>query len=172
MVTGRRGVSIRLILLVGLSATAFAYLVFRMWTGRGGVLPQASWGALIVLVFMAFGVFFAGLPVRRFLRGHATKPLNPIRAMRTLVLAQASALTGALVSGWYLAQVLVLVPDLDIPSRRSLALRLTALVAGGVLMVISGLVVQAMCRVGGDRGKRDDDTDDDGEEDPDRSPEG
>jgi hypothetical protein len=167
MVTGGRGVSLRFILLVGLVATTFAYLVLRIWSGQGRALPQASWGSLVVLVFMACGVFFAGLPVRRFLRGRATKPLNPIRAMRTLVLAQASALTGALVTGWYLAQVLVLLPDFDIPSRRNLGFVLAALGAGGCLMVIAGLAVQSMCRVGGDRGDRNGDH----EDDPDGSPE-
>lgn len=147
MVIGGRGVTVRLVFLVGLVATALGYLVLRVWTDQGGALPPAPWGALIVLVFMACGVVFAGLPVRRFLRGRAKKTLNPIRAMRTVVLAQASALTGALVTGWYLAQMLVVLPDFDIASVRSLAWRLAALAAGGVLMVVAGLVVQAMCRV-------------------------
>ena len=147
MVTGGRGITIRLVLLVGLVATALGYLVLRIWTGQGGALPPAPWGALVVLVFMACGVFFAGLPVRRFLRGRSKKTLNPIRAMRTVVLAQASALTGALVTGWYVAQILVVSPDLDIASVRSFAWRLAALAAGGVLMVVAGFLVQAMCRV-------------------------
>lgn len=188
MVTGRRGVTIRLLLLLGAAVTGFSYLVLRFWTERGGALPPSSWGAFIVLLFMACGVFFAGLPVRRFLRGTARKPLNPMRAMRTVVLAQASALTGALVAGWYVAQILVLLPDLDIASRRSLAWRLAALAAGGILMAVAGLVVQAMCRVGGggseggDAEKRSDGRPEprsgsrggpehDGGEDPDRSPE-
>jgi hypothetical protein len=155
MVTGGRGVTIRLVLLVGLVTTIFSYLVFRIWTTQGGALPPSSWGALIVLVFMACGVFFAGLPVRRFLRGHAKKTLNPIRAMRTVVLAQASALTGALVTGWYLAQMLVVLPNFDIASRRSLVWRLAALAAGGVLMVIAGMLVQRMCRVDKDQPNQD-----------------
>ena len=134
MVRDGRGVSIPLALLVGLVATALSYLVLRVWTEEGGVLPATSWGALIVLLFMATGVLFAGLPVRRFLRGQARKPLNPLRAMRTLVLAQAAALTGAL--------------------------RLAALATGAVLMAVAGLVAQAMCRVDGDHGDRDVDQDD------------
>ncbi|HZY01797.1 MAG TPA: DUF3180 domain-containing protein [Dermatophilaceae bacterium] len=169
MVTGGRGVTIRLVLLVGLVATAFAYLVLRIWTEQGGALPPAPWGALIVLVFMACGVFFAGLPVRRFLRGQARKPLNPIRAMRTVVLAQASALTGALVTGWYLAQILLLLPDFDIASVRSLVWRLAALAAAGVLMVVAGLVTQAMCRVSKDHDDSDGDRDRDGDEELDGS---
>ncbi|HEY8619244.1 MAG TPA: DUF3180 domain-containing protein [Dermatophilaceae bacterium] len=163
MVRGGRGVSIRLVMLVGLVVAALAYPGLRVWTGRGYELPPTSWGSVIVLVFMAFGVFFAALPIRRFLRGQARKPLNPLRAMRTLVLAQAAALTGALVAGWYLAQVLVLWPDLDIGSVRAVALRLAASVAAGVLLAMAGLLAQAMCRVDkvekaekGNSGNRDD----------------
>ena len=161
MVRDGRGVSIRLVLLLGLAVTAIAYPGLRVWTGRGHELPPASWGAVVVLVFMAGGVFFAGLPIRRFLRGQAKKPLNPLRAMRTLVLAQAAALTGALVAGWNLTQVLVLLPVLDIDSRRSLAVRLGALSAAAALLAIAGLVAQAMCRVdGGGEGDDADDGDD------------
>ena len=169
MVIGGRGVTVRLVFLVGLVATALGYLVLRVWTDQGGALPPAPWGALIVLVFMACGVVFAGLPVRRFLRGRAKKTLNPIRAMRTVVLAQASALTGALVTGWYLAQMLVVLPDLDIASVRSLAWRLAALAAGGVLMVVAGLVVQAMCRVDKDSRGENKDADRDDEDELDSS---
>jgi Na+/proline symporter len=164
MVRDGRGVSVRLVLFVGLAATGFAYLGLRIWDLQNSLLLQTSWISLIVLVFMACGVFFAGLPVRRFLRGQSRKSLNPMRAMRTLVLAQAAALTGALVAGWYLAQVFVLLPDFDIESRRTLVLRLAALSAGGALLAVAGLLTQRMCRVdksddGHDlRDDRDDDT--------------
>ena len=172
MVKDGRGVSIRLLLLVGLVATVVFYLGLLVWTGQGRDLPVASWGALVVLVFISCGVYFAGLPVRRFLRGHARKSLNPLRAMRTLVLAQATALTGALVTGWYLAQVLVLWPLFDIPSRRMAMLRLAALAVGAVLMSVEGLLTQAMCRVDGDPRdhdrEQDQDFDRDDEDDPSR----
>lgn len=158
MVRDGRGVSVRLVLFLGLAATGFAYLGLRIWDVQNSLLLQTSWISLIVLVFMACGVFFAGLPVRRFLRGQAKKSLNPMRAMRTLVLAQAAALTGGLVSGWYLAQVLVLLPDFDIDSRRTLVLRLAALSAGGALLAVAGLLTQRMCRV--DKRDEGDDADD------------
>ena len=161
MVKDGRGVSVRLVLLLGLVAIAVAYLGLRIWTAHGHELPVASWGSLIVLVFISCGVLFAGLPVRRFLRGQAKKPLDPLRAMRTLVLAQSAALTGALVTGWYVAQVLVLLPNFDIDSQRTLGVRAAASAAGGVLLAIAGLVAQAMCRVNGDQrdGDRDGDAD-------------
>jgi len=159
MVRDGRGVSVRLVLFVGLAATGFAYLGLRVWDLQNSLFLQTSWISLIVLLFMACGVFFAGLPVRRFLRGQSKKSLNPMRAMRTLVLAQAAALTGGLVSGWYLAQVLVLLPDFDIESRRTLVLRLAALSAGGALLAVAGLLTQRMCRV--DKSDVGDDMDDD-----------
>lgn len=159
MVRDGRGVSVRLVLFVGLAVAGFAYLGLRIWDLQNSLLLQTSWISLIVLVFMAVGVFFAGLPVRRFLRGQAKKSLNPMRAMRTLVLAQAAALTGGLVSGWYLAQVLVLLPDFDIESRRTLVLRLAALSAGGALLAVAGLLTQRMCRV--DKSDEGQDVDDD-----------
>ena len=106
---------------------------------------------------MAVGVYCAGLPVRRFLRGEATRPLSPLRAMRTLVLAQAAALTGALVAGWYAAQALVLLPDADVPTVRAAMLRSLAVCVSGALMIAAGLLVQAMCRL--------DDTDDERDRD-------
>ena len=180
MVSGGRGVTVRLLLLVGLAVTAVAYLVLHIWTAQGGSLPPASWASLIFLAFMAAGVVFAGLPVRRFLRGKAKKALNPIRAMRTLILAQAAALTGTLVTGWYLAQIFELLPDYDVASRRALVWKLVALAAGGVLMTVAGCVVQAMCRLGRDprdpngerRPESDSQGDPDGQGTPDRSREG
>jgi len=181
MVTGGRGVTTRLLLLLGACVTVLGYLMLQIWTGRGGATPPASWGSLLVLVASSGGVILAGLPVRRFLRGRASKPLNPLRAMRTAVLAQASAMAGAVVAGWYLAQLLAQLPDFDVASRRALVWKLAALATGGVLMAISGCVAQSMCRldpdqrnVGRDRDpdlnhdRRNDDARD-GEDPPDRS---
>jgi signal transduction histidine kinase len=142
-----RGVSVRLVLVVALLATAVAWIGLRLWFDAGHALPGASWGGAVLIVFMAVGVYFAGLPIRRFLRGEATRPLSPLRAMRTLVLAQAAALTGALVAGWYAAQALVLLPDADVDSVRAAMLRSLAVCVSGVLMIVAGLLVQSMCRI-------------------------
>jgi hypothetical protein len=70
-----------------------------------------------------------------------------------VVLAQAAALTGAGVLGFYGAELLIVLPDLDIPSYSALAWRLAALCAGALLLASSGMAVQRMCRI--DRGDRD-----------------
>ena len=96
---------------------------------------------------MAVLVVSAGLPVRRFLRGEARKPLSPIRAARTLVLAQAAALTGAAVLGWYAAQAVHALVDIDLGDYRGLFWRLLTLCVAALLLTVAGMVTQRMCRV-------------------------
>ena len=116
MVNDGRGLRLSHLVGVTLVVGAVSWMGWRVYLGTGGLLPPATWISSVLLVVTAALVFAAGLPVRRFLQGRATKTLSPIRAARTLVLAQAAALTGAGVFGFYAAQVLLVVPDLDIKS--------------------------------------------------------
>jgi hypothetical protein len=124
-----------------------SWLGWRLYLNAGNLLGPASWVSAIMLVAMAALVVGAGLPVRRFLRGEARKPLSPIRAARTLVLAQAAALTGSGVFGWYAAQVAHAFDDLDLPGYRDLLWRLLALCVASLVLTSSGMLTQRMCRV-------------------------
>lgn len=146
MVSGK-GLRLRVVLVVGLVTAGVGYLLLRWWHLQGGVLPAPSWVSVGLLVLMAFGILFAGWPIRRALRGRATRRLDPLRAFRVLVLAQAAALTGVLVAGWYLAHVLVMLPDADAASVRTGALLSAAAALAGVLLSAFGLWVQSMCRI-------------------------
>jgi len=165
MVKDGRGITVRLLLAIGAVVAGLGYIVLRLWVDAGHGLPGASLGSAVLLLFMAFGIYFAGLPVRRFQRGESSKPLSPLRATRTLVLAQAAALTGALVVGWYAAQALVLLPNLDVASVRGDGLRVLALILTGLALCVAGLLVQAMCRIdGGEHEDEDWDRDQDRDE--------
>ncbi len=103
-----------------------------------------------------------GRLVQRLVAGTGTTHVHPLYAARILALAQATALTGAVVLGWYGAQVVRLLPDSDIPSQQEDILRLAALGVGAVLVSGAGLLVQRWCRVDrGDRGDRGDSGEDD-----------
>ena len=131
-------------LVVGL----LSWLGWRLYLNGGHLLGPASWVSAVMLVAMAILVIGAGLPVRRFLRGEARKSLSPIRAARTLVLAQAAALTGSGVLGWYAAQVAHALGDLDLPGYRELLWRLLALCVASLVLTTAGMLTQRMCRVG------------------------
>jgi uncharacterized membrane protein len=153
-----QGRGLRLGHLVGVTLVlgGLSWMGWSLYLNSGGLLPPASWISAVLLAVMAALVFAAGLPVRRFLRGQATKPLSPIRAARTLVLAQAAALTGAGVLGFYAAQLALVLPDIDLPSYRSLMWRLLGLCLGAVLLAAAGMATQRMCRIdGGERDEED-----------------
>jgi hypothetical protein len=154
MVNEGRGLRLSHLVGVALVVGALSWMGWRVYLGTGALLPPATWISSVLLVVMAVLVFVAGLPVRRFLQGRATKTLSPIRAARTLVLAQAAALTGAGVFGFYAAQALLAVPDLDIRSYRTLFWQLLALCVGAALLAGAGLATQRMCRIDtGDEGR-------------------
>ena len=132
-----------IVVVVGL----LSWLGWRLYLHGGHLLGPASWVSAVMLVAMAVLVIGAGLPVRRFLRGEARKSLSPIRAARTLVLAQAAALTGSGVLGWYAAQAAHALGDLDLAGYRDLLWRLLALCAASLVLATAGMLTQRMCRV-------------------------
>ena len=132
-----------IVLVVGL----LSWLGWRLYLDRGHLLGQVSWVSSVLLLAMAALVIAAGLPVRRFLRGEARKTLNPVRAARTLVLAQAAALTGAGLVGWYAAQAALAVADLTLPGYRSVLGQLVAVGLSALVLMVAGMLTQRMCRV-------------------------
>lgn len=141
------GIRVTTLVVVGLAMTIVAWLGLR-WIGSGGTaIPHPGWVGIAVMLFLAGGLLVAGWQVRHVRDGRGDGKITPLRAARTLVLGQAGALTGAVLVGWYLANVLVLLPDLDVESQRERMwpFVLHALVA--VLLAVAGMLVQRWCRV-------------------------
>ncbi len=148
------GLRPRDVVTVGITAAALAYVVLSWWFRRGATLPPVTWLVAPVLLVAAGGLVVAGRSVRATIRGTATRPVEVLAAYRILRLAQACALTGALVTGVYLAYAGVALPDVDAASVRSAVLSAVGVAGSGVLLAGAGLWVQAMCRI--DRPRADD----------------
>ena len=158
MVSRADGIRARTLIAVAAVVGGASWVVLRLLQGGGRDLPSTSWLAVFIFVALALGLLLAGRPVKRLVAGRATRPVNPLYAARVLAMAQAAALAGAAIVGWYVAQVLMLVPDADVPSQQlqMLTLGVLALAAAGLAAV--GLVVQRWCRLedddrGGPRGE-------------------
>ncbi|WP_147795452.1 DUF3180 domain-containing protein [Cellulomonas sp. Y8] len=137
---------VRTLVLVAVVAAAVGWLVVSALGSRGVVLPQVPWLMVGVLVLIAAVVLAMGWSVRQYLRGrHPT--LDPMRAARTAVLAKASCYTGALLAGWYAAQVLDVLGDLGIEAQRERALAAGLAVLGALVLAAAGLVVEWICRI-------------------------
>ena len=135
----------RLLLIAGLS-TGFSFGAFRIAESRGAaLLPVPLLSSLVVLLIAAV-VLTLGWAVRQYTKGKLPG-LDPLLAARSVVLATASAYTGALLSGWYAGQVLLVLGDLGIESRRDLAVSAGAALVGTILLAVVGLVVERWCEV-------------------------
>lgn len=148
MTSDPHGVRPNLLAVVVLVAGVLGYVVLRLVAATGTGLPAVGWMSSVVLLFIAGGVLAAGLPIKRLQEGRpGPRPVGMLRAARTVVLAQACALTGAAVMGWYAAQGVILLGDVDIPSVRDRLWPVAATVLAGLLVAVAGLVVQRWCRI-------------------------
>lgn len=143
----RRGVGIGVVALIAAVTWLCAALLLRWWFRTGLPLPQATWSAVAVVLTLALAVVAVAWPVRRALRGRSPRPVAAGRALRTLVLAQASAITGSLVVGWHLGLAAVLAPDADAASVRDSLVRALAVAVAGVVLLATGLWGQRCCRL-------------------------
>lgn len=141
-----RRTSVRTLLLVAVATVVVGWFVVRLLQGRGTHLPAVPWVVDVAVVALAAAVFWAGWTVRAYQRGKRPA-LDAIRAARTFVLAKAAALTGALLAGWYGAQVLVALPDLSIEAQRDRAVAAGVAVACAVLLAVVGLVAERFCQL-------------------------
>lgn len=155
------GVRIATVVTVAALAGLASWVLLQLWRNSGRELPELPWLGLAPMVLLSAVVLVAGWQVRRYARAGsrelaARRRVPPQRARGTLVAAQASALGGGALLGWYLANALVHLPNADVSSVRSLMVRALASAGAAALLAASGLVAQAMCRLPED-GEDDDD---------------
>lgn len=135
----------RLLLVAGL-AMVFAFGGLRIAESRGAVLLPIPWLSSLVVLLITAVVVGLGWSVRQYTQGKRPG-LDPLLAARTVVLATASAYTGALLSGWYAAHVLITLGDWAITARRDLASSAAAALICTILLAVAGLVVERWCEV-------------------------
>lgn len=117
---------------------------------RGGATPiEVPWTSLPVAVAASAIVLYLGWSVRQYKKGKRG-PIPPQRAVRTVLLAQASAYSGALLAGVYGGYALSLIPDWAHEPRREIAIAAGLCAIGGLVMLVSGAVSEWWCRIGPD----------------------
>ena len=99
-----------------------------------------------VLFLLAAVLLLLGNPVRRVVRGTATRPLDPFFAMRVLLLAKASGLTGALLVGAAAALLVYAVTRTGTTATPAFWPDVLTGV-GALALSAAGLVVEWWCRI-------------------------
>lgn len=123
-----------------------AWGVLKLLARQGFHLPAVGWLQSIVIAICALLILWGGFVVRAYLNGKRPK-LSGITAARIAVLAQAGSLAGALLAGWYGAQALVALENLNIESQqyRLLTAGVACVVAVG--LVVCSYIAESNCQV-------------------------
>lgn len=133
--------------LIGLVFGAAGWLI-NWWATRNGYptpsLPLSS--LLTIAAVVAVTVVF-GLRVRRWRAGNRKRVLDPILAARTVVLAQATAYAGALTTGWHVGILTDQLTLVGVRSNLGPMWGSLAVIAAGIVMIGTGLVVESFCKL-------------------------
>lgn len=136
----------RVLLAVAVVAGVVTWVVLDVVDATGAAVPM-PWTVPVLLVVLAGAVLSVGRPVRRWNQGHRDRPLDALRAARTVVVAQAAGVTGAALAGAYGGFVALLLPMLGIEVRRDRMLLALAAMAASLLLLVAGVVVERWCRL-------------------------
>jgi hypothetical protein len=131
-------------LLVGLAAVTWGVLQIAL--DRGAVLPPLTWTAPSGIVLLAIVVLATALGLRARLGDPAKRP-HPLSMARMAVLGKASAHLGPIIGGLYGGYLLVLLPGLEIGSRRDRAVLCLVALLASIALSVAGLLLERACRV-------------------------
>jgi Protein of unknown function (DUF3180) len=132
------------IIAFALGGVVAGYLIDLAVVTAGGnaIVPPLS--LPVTLVGVAALVVAFAWPIRRAVKGKATKHLDPFRAMRTAVLAKACSLSGALVLGFGIGITLFLLTRSVVPPVDTVWLALATAI-GAALLLAGGLLAESFC---------------------------
>ncbi|GAA1174520.1 hypothetical protein GCM10009584_14720 [Ornithinimicrobium humiphilum] len=147
--TPAQGIRISSAVILALLSGMASWLLLTLVRAAGGSYPVISWLGLVPLVAVIVLVLVLSWQVRRYVRGaDPSRPRpSPQRARSTLVGAQAAALGGAALVGWYTANALAHLPNADVPGERTQLLWGLAHAVVALALSASGFVGQAWCRI-------------------------
>jgi hypothetical protein len=141
-----RPTRVRVLVALLLGVAAVTWGVLQIMLDRGDVLPPLTWSAPSFIALLAIVVLATALGLRARLNDPAKRP-HPLSMARMAVLGKASAHVGPIVGGLYAGYALVLLPGLEIASRRDRSVLCLVALLASVGLSVAGLLLERACRV-------------------------
>jgi len=140
-----RATRIRDLLLFAVGAGVVSYVVIR---GAYGDMPKLQWFVPISLPVLAFAEVITGVQLRaRIQRRPGARPVEPLTAARTVALAKASAIVGAVLAGGWGGLLCYVIPSRDTIAAASGDTRVGIVGAAGALCLVrAALWLEYCCR--------------------------
>ncbi|MDJ1113856.1 DUF3180 domain-containing protein [Microbacterium dauci] len=140
-------------------AGGVGFLVDQLLTSAGAPTFTPSVLLPVFLVLLGVAVVAVAIPIRRAITG-ASGRVDPFRALRIAMLAKASSIVGALVTGFAGGLLVFALTRPVTPSLGSTGAVIAALVSG-VVLVAAALVAEHLCTI-----RKDDDDEQPGPDEP------
>lgn len=116
--------------------------VMLVGSGRPSLVPPITLGVALALIGVL--VVLGALPVFRVARGVAGARVDPFYATRILLLAKASSLTGAILTGVAIGILVFLLTRSVVAAAGPIGMAIATLV-GAALLLAGGLAAEKMC---------------------------
>lgn len=115
-------------------------------------LTGAPWPVPVIMVVIALVVLYLAWQVHRYTtteprKRAQMKPLDPQRAVCTLVFAKALAIAGALLLGWYGGEIIMAVAHIDASYYRTIVIQCAFAAAASLFDMIVGIVSEGLCKL-------------------------
>ncbi len=132
-----------------LAGVAFALVAAVMLVRQAGGAGTASppYVTVVMIAGLAVAVLVVAWPVRRWNAGEREEALNPLRAARTVALAKAAALAGAMLTGGWSGYVLVALPLQAVTAQPGRAVASAGVVLASLGLAVAGLVAERWCMI-------------------------
>ncbi len=123
-----------------------AYLLQLLLAATGLAKFRTEYSLALSLLFIAAILITLAVPVRRATRSERPRPVDPFYATRVVLLAKASSLTGALLTGAASGLLLELVGR-SAGFETGTLLRELAMLGAAIVLLAAGLIAEWFCTV-------------------------
>ena len=141
-----------LVLITVFGVTVLSFLAVRLLVANGMAVPASPTNLLVTLAAIAVILLALTIPIWRYKaslsqysKGPRPKRVDPFYAVRVLLLAKASAITGSVFVGWHLG---AMIAQLSLPVSFTAALLQNSFgLVASVVLTIAAIVAEQICRL-------------------------
>lgn len=134
------------LLLIALATAAAIAIGMQFGAGLRQALAITTWIEWVAILALGGWILRLGYAVRAYQKGNNPK-LDGLRAARTLALAKAGSLTGAVLLGRYGAVVMVTLADWNFGSARRILINAALAALTALALTVASLIAESWCEL-------------------------
>jgi heme/copper-type cytochrome/quinol oxidase subunit 2 len=140
------------VLVIVFGVTVLSFLAVRLLVANGMAVPASPTNLLVTLAAIAVILLALTIPIWRYkasltqyTKGPRPKRVDPFYAVRVVLLAKASAITGSGFVGWHLG---AMIAQLSLPVSFTAALLQNSFgLVASVVLTVAAIVAEQICRL-------------------------